>query len=221
MPAKHAAPRYDSRNTRRPENTIGKPLAGERKAEARELQFESWADSSVALKSSPPSRELPTVPRNGEKTMRTLATFTTAALIITGFAATGATSADTETGGNKAAAADGVTFTTFSDGTEVRLAPAGTAEAANKKCGVNSVCLWKRKNYRGAKYTNTKRNSKECVKQLYPGDYNIAFPVKSLKTGENRGLTMYGKIKCRGAASSSFRSGTSVSAYRFNARSLR
>jgi hypothetical protein len=53
-----------------------------------------------------------------------------------------------------------------------------------------------------------------------PGDYNIAFPIKSLKTGENRYLTMYSKIKCRGTASLSFNSGINDPSYRFNARSL-
>jgi hypothetical protein len=51
-------------------------------------------------------------------------------------------SKETATGTNQTKTADGVTVTTFSDGTEVRLAPAGTAEAANKRCRVNSVCLW-------------------------------------------------------------------------------
>lgn len=86
------------------------------------------------------------------------------------------------------------------------VARAGSAEAKAASCGANKVCLWTQNNFEGDKITISKPAQ---VCQNY--DYGYAFPVKSLITGKNRGITaMRTKRNCKGKASMSYFKGVKV-----------
>ena len=101
---------------------------------------------------------------------------------------------------------DGVTVITLANGSEVRFAPADSAEALAASCGKDNFCLWTGKNYKGDKVTFTQLGSGICW-MLRKGH---VLPVKSLIAGSNRGSTMWTKRKCKGTASPTYSPGARV-----------
>lgn len=106
----------------------------------------------------------------------------------------------------QAVTADGVTVITLANGTELRIAPAGSSEALAASCGKDHFCLWTGKRYKGDKVTFTQLGPTICW-MLRKGH---VLPVKSLIAGSQRGATMWTRRHCKGTASPSYAPGARV-----------